>query len=67
MLLRNIESLGTETESAVVLIDAETLRNRPYPDVLIEMLTVLLIGLKNRLVSDSWCRPHPRISRIRGA
>src|SRR5881275_282120 len=40
-LLRKIESLGRETESAVVFVDVETLRNRPYPDVLIEMLIEL--------------------------
>lgn len=64
-LLRKIESLGTETESAVVFVDVETLRNRPYPDVLIEMLIELLTGLRNRLGPDGWYRLDQRVSRIR--
>jgi hypothetical protein len=43
-LLRKIESLGDEAERVVVFVDVETLRDRPYPDVLIEMLIVLLMA-----------------------
>lgn len=64
-LLRKIESLGRETESAVVFIDVETLRNRPYPDVLIEMLIELLSGLKDRLKPDAWYRLDQRVQRVR--
>jgi len=64
-LLRKIESLGKEAESAVVFIDVETLRNRPYPDVLIEMLIELLSGLKDRLKPDAWYRMDQRLKRVR--
>src|SRR5439155_380172 len=52
-LLRKIESLqdaGTE----VIFVDIETLRGRPYPDVLIELLIELLTGLQRRLQPPRW-------------
>lgn len=55
-LLRKIEDSGTDTDVAVVFIDIETLRDRPYPDVLIEMLIKLLDGLRKRLAPDDWYR-----------
>jgi len=64
-LLRKIESLGHESESAVVFVDVETLRGRPYPDVLIEMLIELLAGLKDRLKPDHWYRLDQRLARYR--
>ncbi len=63
-LLRKIESLQ-KTESRVVFVDIETLRSRPYPDVLIELLIVLLTGLSDRLTPDSWYRADQRIGRVR--
>jgi energy-coupling factor transporter ATP-binding protein EcfA2 len=63
-LLRKIESLGQASESAVVFVDVETLRNRPYPDVLIEMLIELLSGLEERLQPDAWYRLDQRVSRM---
>lgn len=63
-LLRKIESLGHESESAVVFVDVETLRGRPYPDVLIEMLIELLAGLNDRLRPDHWYRMDQRLSRF---
>jgi len=64
-LLRKIESVGEENDSAVVFIDVETLRNRPYPDVLIEMLIELLAGLRERLKPEAWYRLDQRVARIR--
>jgi hypothetical protein len=47
-LLRKIESLGP-THGDVIFVDIETLRGRPYPDVLIELLIELLDDLGLRL------------------
>lgn len=47
-LLRKIESLD-ETGVDVIFVDIETLRGRPYPDVLIELLIELLVALERRL------------------
>jgi hypothetical protein len=33
----------------VIFVDIETLRQRPYPDVLIELLIEILSGLDERL------------------
>lgn len=52
-LLRKIESLerpGLE----VIFVDIETLRGRPYPDVLIELLIELLAALERRLKPPVW-------------
>jgi hypothetical protein len=62
-LLRKIESREQETESAVVFVDIETLRDRPYPDVLIEMLIELLLGLRDRLAPVDWYRIDQRVAR----
>jgi len=62
-LLRKIESLQ-ETESSVVFVDIETLRSRPYPDVLIELLIVLLTGLNERLRPDKWYRLNQHAVRF---
>lgn len=48
-LLRKIESLGKDTRTEVIFVDIETLRGRPYPDVLIELLIELLTALERRL------------------
>jgi hypothetical protein len=48
-LLRKIQSLGPKGDREVVFVDIETLRGRPYPDVLIELLIELLDGLDARL------------------
>jgi hypothetical protein len=52
-LLRKIESLK-ETGTEVIFVDIETLRGRPYPDVLIELLIELLTALKQRLRPPWW-------------
>jgi hypothetical protein len=61
-LLRKIES-QEQHESNVVFVDIETLRSRPYPDVLIELLIELLTGLTERLKPDAWYRIDQRIAR----
>ena len=48
-LLRKIESLGPGAHGDVIYVDIETLRGRPYPDVLIELLIELLVALERRL------------------
>ena len=62
-LLRKIESRGHDSNSAVVFVDVETLRDRPYPDVLIEMLIELLTGLRDRLAPLDWYRLDQRVTR----
>ncbi len=64
-LLRKIESSGDAAESVVVFVDIETLRDRPYPDVLIELLIELLDGLRARLKPDAWYRIDQRVARFR--
>lgn len=64
-LLRKIESREQEADSPVVFVDIETLRDRPYPDVLIEMLIELLMGLRERLAPEDWYRLDQRAARRR--
>jgi len=64
-LLRKIESSGDAAETVVVFVDIETLRDRPYPDVLIELLIELLDGLRARLKPDAWYRIDQRVARFR--
>ncbi|MGI8624846.1 MAG: hypothetical protein ACR2NB_15505 [Solirubrobacteraceae bacterium] len=64
-LLRKIESVGDEAESVVVFVDIETLRDRPYPDVLIELMIELLDGLRDRLKPEAWYRVDQRVARLR--
>ena len=64
-LLRKIESSEQKANSAVVFVDIETLRDRPYPDVLIEMLIELLRGLRDRLAPEDWYRVDQRIARFK--
>lgn len=52
-LLRKIESLG-RPGLEVIFVDIETLRGRPYPDVLIELLIELLAALERRLRPPTW-------------
>ena len=66
-LLRKIESQApTESHGDVIFVDVETLRGRPYPDVLIELLIELLNSLEKRLqtkagrVDVSWSRRKTR-------
>lgn len=47
-----LSHIGDEGENVVVLVDIKTLRDRPYPDVLIELLIELLDGLRDRLKPD---------------
>jgi hypothetical protein len=61
-LLRKIES-QEQAESNVIFVDIETLRSRPYPDVLIELLIELLTGLTERLKPDGWYRLDQRMAR----
>lgn len=64
-LLRKIESIGDQEQSIVVFVDIETLRDRPYPDVLIELLIELLDGLRDQLKPDAWYRLDQRAARLR--
>jgi hypothetical protein len=48
-LLRKIESLAGDTHGDVIFVDIETLRGRPYPDVLIELLIEILEALVARV------------------
>ncbi|HYM54175.1 MAG TPA: P-loop NTPase fold protein, partial [Solirubrobacteraceae bacterium] len=48
-LLRKIESLAPSSHGDVMFVDIETLRGRPYPDVLIELLIEILEALVKRL------------------
>lgn len=64
-LLRKIESTGNDAETVVVFVDIETLRGRPYPDVLIELLIELLDGLRSRLGPTAWYRMDQRVRRLR--
>jgi hypothetical protein len=48
-LLRRVAAGGSGMGREVIFIDVETLRRRPYPDVLIELLTRLLTDLEERL------------------
>jgi hypothetical protein len=64
-LLRKIAGSEQDAKRAVVFIDIETLRGRPYPDVLIEMLIELLTGLRERLAPDDWYRLDQRVRRFK--
>jgi Cdc6-like AAA superfamily ATPase len=59
-LLHRVAAGGAENGRAVIFVDIETLRGRPYPDVLIELLKELLDHLEERLRADgrfvSWKR-----------
>jgi hypothetical protein len=48
-LVRKVESLGADGPGDVIFVDIETLRGRPYPDVLIELLIEILDKLEGRL------------------
>jgi hypothetical protein len=52
-LLRKVESLGKAGAGAVIFVDIETLRGRPYPDVLIELLIELLGSFESRLADQA--------------
>lgn len=52
-MLRKIESLGPDAHGDVIFVDIETLRGRPYPDVLIELLIEILDKLDDRLQANS--------------
>lgn len=52
-LLHRVAAGGAENDRAVIFVDIETLRGRPYPDVLIELLKQLLDHLEQRLRADS--------------
>lgn len=51
-LLRKIESLSPSEKRDVIFVDIETLRQRPYPDVLIELLIEILNALGERLQQE---------------
>jgi hypothetical protein len=51
---------GSATQRAVIFVDIETLRGRPYPDVLIELLSELLDHLADRLSADGWLKTWNR-------
>ncbi|MEJ7787566.1 MAG: hypothetical protein WKF96_22400, partial [Solirubrobacteraceae bacterium] len=64
-LLRKIESREQEAQSTVIFVDIETLRDRPYPDVLIEMLIDLLMGLRDSVRPKDWFRFDQHVARGR--
>lgn len=69
-LLRKIESLD-QSGVDVIFVDIETLRGRPYPDVLIELLIELLVALERRLRPpywrvDAYVKRGRAIRRLRG-
>lgn len=53
-LLRRVAAGGSGVSREVIFIDVETLRGRPYPDVLIELLARLLKDLESRLRRDGF-------------
>ena len=53
-LLRRVAAGGSGVSREVIFIDVETLRGRPYPDVLIELLARLLTDLESRLRRDGF-------------
>jgi hypothetical protein len=65
-LLQRVAAEGDVNGRAVIFVDIETLRGRPYPDVLIELLNELLEHLEERLRADgryqSWRRRKLRRS-----
>jgi hypothetical protein len=67
-LLHRVAAGGPANDRAVIFVDIETLRGRPYPDVLIELLKELLDHLDARLRADgrwtSWQR-RKLLSRVR--
>lgn len=64
-LLRRVAADGSGGERAVIFIDIETLRRRPYPDVLIELLKNLLDVIEERLQADGRFRALRRRRLIR--
>jgi Cdc6-like AAA superfamily ATPase len=48
-LLRRVAAGDSKADREVIFIDVETLRGRPYPDVLIELLSRFLKDLESRL------------------
>jgi hypothetical protein len=52
-LLRKIESLGKATGTEVIFVDIETLRGRPYPDVLIELLIRAAHGARTPVAASA--------------
>jgi Cdc6-like AAA superfamily ATPase len=63
-LLRRVAAGDPAHDREVIFIDIETLRGRPYPDVLIELLQELLDHLYDRLTADGWWKTWRR-RRIR--
>jgi hypothetical protein len=63
-LLRTIEQEHVRFGAEVLFIDIETLRGRPYPDVLIELLISLLDALDTRLATS--LQDQPMRERLRG-
>jgi hypothetical protein len=67
-LLRRVAADSPGTERKVIFIDVETLRRRPYPDVLIELLTHLVDDLEKRLKDTGWLtrlRRRSLLKRVR--
>ena len=64
-LLLRVAAEGPESQLAVIFVDIETLRGRPYPDVLIELIKDLLDHLEERLRADGWYKSLRR-RKLRG-
>src|SRR4051794_30249094 len=71
MLLLNVATRAAETGQPAVYIDIETLRDNPYPDVLLRLLIELVSELDRHLRESrrrSWqrWRARRRLKRLRG-
>jgi hypothetical protein len=64
-LLRQVAADGPGSGREVIFIDVETLRRRPYPDVLIELLKELLEDLEERLRNGGWLTVRKRRRLLR--
>jgi ATPase subunit of ABC transporter with duplicated ATPase domains len=64
-LLHRVAAGGRESGRAVIFIDVETLRRRPYPDVLIELLKELFDHLDERLREEGWLEQWRRRRLLR--
>lgn len=64
-LLHRVAAGGPDSGREVIFIDIETLRRRPYPDVLIELLKELLGHLEERLKAGGWKARWKRRALIR--
>lgn len=70
MLLLNVATHAAQKGQPAVYIDMETLRDVPYPDVLVRLLIDLTTELDRKLRKQRWCSPsrwraRRRLKRLR--